>query len=60
MGNRKLKWTTIEEEALKAGVAKYGAGKWKKILADSDLKLKLAYRSNVDLKVTLIFFCFLV
>lgn len=51
MGNRKLKWTKEEEEALKDGVAKYGAGKWKDILLDSQLNLKLGYRSNVDLKV---------
>ncbi|XP_047944366.1 telomere repeat-binding factor 4-like isoform X2 [Salvia hispanica] len=50
MGNQKLKWTSEEEEALKAGVAKYGAGKWKNILVDSDFKHKLSNRSNVDLK----------
>lgn len=51
MGNQKLKWTSEEEEALKAGVAKYGAGKWKNILVDSEFKHKLSNRSNVDLKV---------
>ncbi|XP_057797156.1 telomere repeat-binding factor 4-like isoform X2 [Salvia miltiorrhiza] len=50
MGNQKLKWTSEEEQALKAGVAKYGAGKWKNILVDSEFKHKLANRSNVDLK----------
>lgn len=51
MGNQKLKWTAEEEEALTAGVVKYGAGKWKNILVDSEFKQKLANRSNVDLKV---------
>lgn len=50
MGNQKLKWTAEEEEALTAGVVKYGAGKWKNILVDSEFKHKLANRSNVDLK----------
>lgn len=50
MGNQKLKWTTEEEEALMAGVAKHGPGKWKNILVDSEFADKLASRSNVDLK----------
>ncbi|XP_051119316.1 single myb histone 4-like [Andrographis paniculata] len=50
MGNQKLKWTVEEEEALKAGVAKHGAGKWKTIIMDSEFAEKLAGRSNVDLK----------
>ncbi|KAI3463248.1 hypothetical protein Pfo_019911 [Paulownia fortunei] len=50
MGNHKLKWTAEEEEALKAGVAKHGAGKWKNILIDSEFARILANRSNVDLK----------
>ncbi|KAL0354525.1 UNVERIFIED_CONTAM: Telomere repeat-binding factor 4 [Sesamum radiatum] len=50
MGNQKQKWTAEEEEALKAGVAKHGAGKWKNILIDSEFAPKLANRSNVDLK----------
>ncbi|KAG8388405.1 hypothetical protein BUALT_Bualt02G0122500 [Buddleja alternifolia] len=50
MGNQKLKWTTEEEEALKAGVAKHGVGKWKNILVDSQFAHKLTNRSNVDLK----------
>ncbi|KAL0463809.1 UNVERIFIED_CONTAM: Telomere repeat-binding factor 4 [Sesamum latifolium] len=50
MGNQKLKWTTDEEAALMAGVAKHGPGKWKNILVDSEFAHKLASRSNVDLK----------
>ncbi|KAI3455589.1 hypothetical protein Pfo_012252 [Paulownia fortunei] len=50
MGNQKQKWTAEEEEALKAGVAKHGAGKWKNILVDSEFAPKLSNRSNVDLK----------
>ncbi|KAK4410491.1 Telomere repeat-binding factor 4 [Sesamum angolense] len=50
MGNQKLKWTTEEEAALMAGVAKHGPGKWKNILVDSEFAHKLASRSNVDLK----------
>ncbi|XVF25169.1 hypothetical protein REPUB_Repub13aG0190100 [Reevesia pubescens] len=36
MGNQKQKWTAEEEEALLAGVAKHGPGKWKNILKDPD------------------------
>ncbi|KAL6559982.1 hypothetical protein OROGR_005099 [Orobanche gracilis] len=50
MGNQKQKWTAEEEEALKAGVAKHGTGKWKNILVDSEFAPKLFNRSNVDLK----------
>ncbi|KAK6125052.1 hypothetical protein DH2020_041230 [Rehmannia glutinosa] len=50
MGNQKQKWTVEEEEALKAGVAKHGIGKWKNILVDSEFAPKLSNRSNVDLK----------
>ncbi|KAL3632939.1 hypothetical protein CASFOL_025923 [Castilleja foliolosa] len=50
MGNRKQKWTEEEEDALKAGVAKHGPGKWKIILVDSELGPKFMNRSNVDLK----------
>ncbi|KAH6757718.1 hypothetical protein C2S52_023327 [Perilla frutescens var. hirtella] len=50
MGIQKLKWTAVEEEALKAGVVKHGAGKWKNILVDSEFRQILANRSNVDLK----------
>ncbi|CAH2066973.1 unnamed protein product [Thlaspi arvense] len=50
MGNQKLKWTSGEEEALLAGIAKYGAGKWKNILRDSEFADQLSNRSNIDLK----------
>ncbi|CAA0816178.1 Telomere repeat-binding factor 5 [Striga hermonthica] len=50
MGNRKLKWTAEEEEALMAGIAKHGAGKWKTILVDAEFADILSNRSNVDLK----------
>ncbi|KAL7180416.1 hypothetical protein ACSBR1_043588 [Camellia fascicularis] len=50
MGNQKQKWTTEEEEALRAGVAKHGTGKWKNILKDPDFALSLSQRSNIDLK----------
>ncbi|KAK6914724.1 SANT/Myb domain, partial [Dillenia turbinata] len=50
MGIHKQKWTAEEEEALKAGVAKHGAGKWKIILRDPDFAPALTTRSNIDLK----------
>ncbi|XP_010471305.1 PREDICTED: telomere repeat-binding factor 5 [Camelina sativa] len=50
MGNQKLKWTGEEEEALLAGIAKHGAGKWKNILRDSEFSNQLINRSNIDLK----------
>jgi hypothetical protein len=50
MGAPKQKWTSEEEGALRAGVEKYGAGKWKTILKDPEFTLCLASRSNVDLK----------
>lgn len=54
MGNRKQKWTSEEEEALRAGVAKHGAGKWKNIQKDPEFNHLLFSRSNIDLKVTII------
>jgi hypothetical protein len=51
MGAPKQKWTAEEEAALKAGVVKYGAGKWRTILTDPDFSTILRMRSNVDLKV---------
>ncbi|CAL5366683.1 unnamed protein product [Camellia sinensis] len=51
MGAPKQKWTSEEEAALKAGVAKYGAGKWSTILKDPEFSASLHSRSNVDLKV---------
>lgn len=56
MGNQKLKWTAEEEEALLAGVGKHGPGKWKNILRDPEFADQLSNRSNIDLKVFIIFF----
>ncbi|KAI0489214.1 hypothetical protein KFK09_029056 [Dendrobium nobile] len=36
MGAPKQKWTADEESALKAGVVKHGAGKWRTILKDPE------------------------
>ena len=51
MGNQKQKWTAEEEDALLAGVAKHGPGKWKNILKDPEFAPFLTHRSNIDLKV---------
>ncbi|KAH6803376.1 Homeodomain-like/winged-helix DNA-binding family protein [Perilla frutescens var. frutescens] len=50
MGAPKQKWTSEEEAALKAGIQKYGIGKWSTILKDPDFSTVLRSRSNVDLK----------
>ncbi|KAF5463645.1 hypothetical protein F2P56_013797, partial [Juglans regia] len=50
MGAPKQKWTAEEEAALKAGVIKHGAGKWRTILTDPEFSGILHLRSNVDLK----------
>ncbi|KAF2320858.1 hypothetical protein GH714_031378 [Hevea brasiliensis] len=50
MGAPKQKWTAEEEAALKAGVIKHGAGKWRTILKDPEFSGVLSLRSNVDLK----------
>ncbi|XP_042508816.1 telomere repeat-binding factor 1-like isoform X2 [Macadamia integrifolia] len=50
MGAPKQKWTAEEEAALKAGIAKHGAGKWRTILRDPEFSSILSMRSNVDLK----------
>ncbi|CAH2033508.1 unnamed protein product [Thlaspi arvense] len=47
---RKNKWTEEEEEVLLAGIAKYGAGKWKYMYNDPDFAAQLPDRTNVDLK----------
>ncbi|XP_026444891.1 uncharacterized protein LOC113345318 isoform X2 [Papaver somniferum] len=47
---RKLKWTLPEEAALKSGVNKHGAGKWKNIVSDPEFGPFLVSRTNVDLK----------
>nr|DAD49038.1 TPA_asm: hypothetical protein HUJ06_018975 [Nelumbo nucifera] len=52
MGNPKQKWTSEEEEALRAGVDKHGVGKWKNIQRDPEFGHCLAARSNIDLKVS--------
>ncbi|KAI3930562.1 hypothetical protein MKX01_037008 [Papaver californicum] len=50
MGAPKQKWTSEEEEALKAGVNKHGTGKWKNIQKDPEFGHCLAARSNIDFK----------
>ncbi|XP_050217441.1 telomere repeat-binding factor 4 [Mercurialis annua] len=50
MGNPKQKWTAEEEEALRAGIAKHGTGKWKNIQKDPEFNPYLFSRSNIDLK----------
>lgn len=50
MGAPKQRWTAEEEAALKAGIARYGAGKWSTILKDPEFGTILLARSNVDLK----------
>ncbi|KAL3694156.1 hypothetical protein R1sor_007807 [Riccia sorocarpa] len=50
MGAPKQKWTAEEEAALRAGVEKYGPGKWRAIQKDSKFGPCLTSRSNVDLK----------
>ncbi|EFJ10871.1 hypothetical protein SELMODRAFT_426759 [Selaginella moellendorffii] len=50
MGAPKQKWTPEEEAALRAGVEKYGAGKWRAIQKDPKFGPVLKSRSNVDLK----------
>ncbi|KAI3451915.1 hypothetical protein Pfo_008580 [Paulownia fortunei] len=50
MGAPKQKWTSEEEAALKAGIHKYGIGKWSTILKDPEFSTVLRSRSNVDLK----------
>ncbi|KAG6484062.1 single myb histone 4-like [Zingiber officinale] len=50
MGAPKQKWTSEEEEALRAGVDKHGAGKWRTIQKDPEFSRCLSTRSNIDLK----------
>ncbi|KAF5746879.1 putative Homeodomain-like/winged-helix DNA-binding family protein [Tripterygium wilfordii] len=50
MGNQKQKWTQEEEDALLAGIAKHGPGKWKNIIRDPEFASILTHRSNIDLK----------
>ena len=51
MGAPKQRWTSEEEAALRAGIARHGVGKWRTILKDPEFSSTLCYRSNVDLKV---------
>ncbi|XP_017217418.1 telomere repeat-binding factor 1-like [Daucus carota subsp. sativus] len=50
MGAPKQKWTSEEEVALKAGVKKHDAGKWRTILKDPEFSGVLYLGSTVDLK----------
>uniref|UniRef100_A0A804U6G3 MYB transcription factor n=1 Tax=Zea mays TaxID=4577 RepID=A0A804U6G3_MAIZE len=50
MGAPKQRWTSEEEAALRAGIARHGVGKWRTILKDPEFSSTLCYRSNVDLK----------
>ncbi|KAF8098484.1 hypothetical protein N665_0266s0052 [Sinapis alba] len=50
MGGQKQMWTPKEEAALRAGVRRYGTGKWCRILSDRKYSRALEARSNVDLK----------
>jgi len=60
MGAPKQKWTSEEEAALKAGVAKHGVGKWRTIVKDPEFNRVLFLRSNVDLKVSLFSFFYII
>ncbi|KAK1645725.1 hypothetical protein QYE76_063530 [Lolium multiflorum] len=50
MGAPKQRWTSEEDAALRAGIAKHGVGNWRMILKDPKFSSILRYRSNVDLK----------
>ncbi|CAL4974461.1 unnamed protein product [Urochloa decumbens] len=50
MGAPKQKWTQDEEDALRRGVHKHGAGKWRTIQKDPEFSPILSSRSNIDLK----------
>ncbi|GKA92328.1 ribonuclease H-like domain-containing protein [Tanacetum coccineum] len=51
MGNPKQKWTAEEEDALRAGVAKHGTGKWKNIQKDPEFNPHLSspYKEREDI-----------
>ncbi|CAE5960193.1 unnamed protein product [Arabidopsis arenosa] len=51
LGHRKNKWTVEEEEALLAGIAKHGSGKWSNIVDDPEFAAQLLDRTNINLKV---------
>lgn len=50
MGVPKQRWTSEEEAALRAGIARHGVGNWRTILKDPEFSSTLQYRSNVDIK----------
>ncbi|XP_010463478.1 PREDICTED: telomere repeat-binding factor 5-like [Camelina sativa] len=50
LGHRKNKWTAEEEEALVAGIAKHGSGKWANIIEDPEFAPHLLDRTNINLK----------
>ncbi|CAN1837033.1 Telomere repeat-binding factor 5 [Linum perenne] len=52
MGNHKQMWTKEEEDALLAGISRYGLGNWKIIRRDPDFAPSFSHRSNIDLKVS--------
>lgn len=52
LGHRKNKWTVEEEEALLAGIAKHGSGKWSNIVDDPEFAAQLLDRTNINLKVS--------
>ncbi|CAL9218938.1 unnamed protein product [Arabidopsis halleri] len=51
LGHRNNKWTVEEEEALLAGIAKHGSGKWSNIVDDPEFAAQLLNRTNINLKV---------
>ncbi|CAL9218936.1 unnamed protein product [Arabidopsis halleri] len=50
LGHRNNKWTVEEEEALLAGIAKHGSGKWSNIVDDPEFAAQLLNRTNINLK----------
>lgn len=52
-GRRNNKWTAEEENALFAGIAKHGVGKWSKIVDDpvrNNIQLKVSKSPKIDLR----------
>ncbi|CAF2212275.1 hypothetical protein BRARA_H00094 [Brassica rapa] len=47
---QRRKWSAEEEEALLAGICKYGPGKWSYIINDPEFRAQLSNRTNIDLK----------
>ncbi|KAL8160893.1 hypothetical protein V2J09_012382 [Rumex salicifolius] len=50
MENPTQQWTAEEEEALRAGIVKYGTGKWYFIQRDPEINQQLYSYSNIDLQ----------